>query len=276
MKRYVNEMNKTINKLNTPLKNIKTPSQIMKEMPFDKIFNYVNLMKKSWSNVIELVNLFDENAVKAFNYYEIPIHYMMTLDFISTIVEYYSEQKSIEEVNKYFIEYFNNNMFDLINNHWKNSELLSLRMNLFQQIEAGYKQKLYGLVVSTTTTQIEGIICDKLEIPRISKFKFKEKSLKNKYSNDTVQLKIIIEAIFSSEYFDDKITKEYYVSRIVSNNNNENNRHCIVHGSVYNYVNNIHAIKAIVIFDAILSRLEEFPTKDQLESVINAVALEKS
>lgn len=130
-------------------------------------------------------------------------------------------------------------------------------------------------MVTTVTTQIEGIISDKLELDKIGKFRFNEKHLNQNFKYDTLKLKIIIEAMFCVIGFSDKITRNFYIDRVVSNKNNENNRHSIAHGAIFDHLSNIHAIKAIVIFDSILSRLEEFKTKEELEDMIHRVAKNK-
>ncbi|MEK5199220.1 hypothetical protein LFT63_09450 [Staphylococcus sp. FSL H8-0121] len=248
---------------------------ILEHLPLDALQRTSQVINKVWQNTTEVIKQLDEEAIETFKYYELPIHYSMDLEFIESLVDKYKNNVSTEEINKYFSNYFDDYLLNKIQNHWNNSVFLHKRTNLFEQVISGYQYNLYGLVVTTVTTQIEGIISDKLELDKIGKFRFNEKHLNQNFKYDTLKLKIIIEAMFCVIGFSDKITRNFYIDRVVSNKNNENNRHSIAHGAIFDHLSNIHAIKAIVIFDAILSRLEEFKTKEELEDMIHRVAKNK-
>lgn len=248
---------------------------ILEHLPLDALKRTSQVINKVWQNTTEVIKQLDEEAIETFKYYELPIHYSMDLEFIESLVDKYKNNVSTEEINKYFSNYFDDYLLNKIQNHWNNSVFLHKRTNLFEQVISGYQYNLYGLVVTTVTTQIEGIISDKLELDKIGKFRFNEKHLNQNFKYDTLKLKIIIEAMFCVIGFSDKITRNFYIDRVVSNKNNENNRHSIAHGAIFDHLSNIHAIKAIVIFDAILSRLEEFKTKEELEDMIHRVAKNK-
>lgn len=247
--------------------------RILEQLPLDALHRTSQAVKKLWQNTAEAIKQLDEEAIQTFKYYELPVHYAMDIEFIKSLVENYKNNESTEQVNKYFATYFDDYLLSEIQYHWNNSVLLHKRASLFEQVISGYQYKLYSLVVTTVTTQIEGIITEKLELDRISHFRFKEKYLNQNIKSDTLKLKIIIEAMFCVIGFSDKITKNFYIDKVVSNKNNENNRHSIAHGAIFDHLDNIHAIKAIVIFDAILSRLEEFETKEELEEMIHRVAI---
>ncbi|MDH8970277.1 hypothetical protein PYJ54_11790 [Staphylococcus epidermidis] len=247
--------------------------RILEQLPLESLKRTSKVINKLWQNTAETIKQLDEEAIQTFKHYELPIHYAMDIEFIESLVEKYKNNVSNEQVNKYFTTYFDDYLLSEIQHHWNNSFFLHKRTSLFEQVISGYQYKLCGLVVTTVTTQIEGIITDKLELDRISNFRFKEKYLNQNIKSDTLKLKIIIEAMFCVIGFGDKITKNFYIDRVVSNKNNENNRHSIAHGAIFDHLDNIHAIKAIVIFDAILSRLEEFETKEELEEMINRVAI---
>lgn len=248
---------------------------ILERLPLDALQRTSQVINKVWQNTTEVIKQLDEEAIETFKYYELPIHYSMDLEFIESLVDKYKNNVSTEEINKYFSNYFDDYLLNKIQNHWNNSVFLHKRTNLFEQVISGYQYNLYGLVVTTVTTQIEGIISDKLELDKIGKFRFNEKHLNQNFKYDTLKLKIIIEAMFCVIGFSDKITRNFYIDRVVSNKNNENNRHSIAHGAIFDHLSNIHAIKAIVIFDSILSRLEEFKTKEELEDMIHRVAKNK-
>ncbi|RQX28174.1 hypothetical protein DB792_04570 [Staphylococcus warneri] len=248
---------------------------ILERLPLDALQRTSQVINKVWQNTTEVIKQLDEEAIETFKYYELPIHYSMDLEFIESLVDKYKNNVITEEINKYFSNYFDDYLLNKIQNHWNNSVFLHKRTNLFEQVISGYQYNLYGLVVTTVTTQIEGIISDKLELDKIGKFRFNEKHLNQNFKYDTLKLKIIIEAMFCVIGFSDKITRNFYIDRVVSNKNNENNRHSIAHGAIFDHLGNIHAIKAIVIFDSILSRLEEFKTKEELEDMIHRVAKNK-
>lgn len=250
--------------------------RILEQLPLEVLQRTSQVINKLWQNTAKAIKQLDEEAIQTFKHYELPVHYVMDIEFIKSLVEKYKNKVSTEKANKYFATYFDDYLLSEIQYHWNNSVLLHKRASLFEQVISGYQYKLYGLVVTTVTTQIEGIITEKLELDRISNFRFKEKYLNQNIKSDTLKLKIIIEAMFCVIGFSDKITKNFYIDKVVSNKNNENNRHSIAHGAIFDHLDNIHAIKAIVIFDAILSRLEEFETKEELEEMIHRVAKNKA
>ena len=247
----------------------------IENLPLNNLHKTSQAIKKTWENTAEVIKQLDEKAIQAFKHYELPVHYAIDIEFIESIIDKYTNNVSKEEVNKYFAAYFDKYLLNEIQCYWVNSKLLNKRINLFQQVTSGYQFKPYGLVVSTVTTQIEGVISEKLEIDRIKNFKFKSKNLNKEFKRDTVKLKIIIEAIFCIIGFSDEITKNFYIDKIIGKHNNYNNRHSIAHGAIFDHEDSIYAIKSIVIFDAILSRLEEFETKEALEEMIHRIASNK-
>ncbi|MFH0153168.1 hypothetical protein, partial [Pseudomonas aeruginosa] len=137
---------------------------ILERLPLDALQRTSQVINKVWQNTTEVIKQLDEEAIETFKYYELPIHYSMDLEFIESLVDKYKNNVSTEEINKYFSNYFDDYLLNKIQNHWNNSVFLHKRTNLFEQVISGYQYNLYGLVVTTVTTQIEGIISDKLEL----------------------------------------------------------------------------------------------------------------
>ncbi|MGW8120944.1 hypothetical protein BU105_10870 [Staphylococcus xylosus] len=193
------------------------------------------------------IDINNPEAKPAFVYYNFPLHYELNIFLIHKIVDKYRERAPKEEVEQIIINSFEEFTFNEIKQNWKNSNLLQQKQLIFKNIDKAYSNELFSLIVPAITVHIEGIIKQTLHIDIIS----------------TNKLKKVITFLFPMSFYGDEIIRNYYIDIIISSENNDpNNRHAITHGTVSSYTKKIHSIKAILIFDAILSQLENLRSED--------------
>lgn len=194
-------------------------------------------------SIFSSIKTLDKDITMSFIHYNLPIHYAIALDTMHDINKAFSSgaEKTVAEDS--YIIYFDEYTLDIIRGNWFESALLDDRKLIFDNILKAYDAGLYSVVVPAITVQMESII---------------KKKLNKKTAIQTNELRRIVQRIFSSNSFIDEITKSYYISVFLKGGYEDpNNRHSIIHGSVINYTEKIHAIKAIILFDTLLIQLEQ-------------------
>lgn len=222
--------------------NIKISEYFKKESSkiFENLDNKINSVFKEMSNA--------EITYTAFLDYDIPPHHFMShgnIKYIISTRENDDTLKKTNEVNIYFAKIFDERIKNRIIKSWTENSLLSDRLELLMQALDCYEKELYGPVVSTFATQIEGVI--------------KQKINKRFDSVSTKKLIKIIKKLFSKKGIGstDLTTSKYYEEKfIVSNRDLPSNRHSIAHGNIANYTSKIDAVRMMLIFDSIVTRLE--------------------
>lgn len=192
--------------------------------------------------IFSSIRTLNKDITRSFIYYNLPIHYAIPLDTMHDINEAFSIETERSKVEDIYTNDFESYTLDIIRNNWNESELLEDRKLIFTNLITAYDKGLYSVVVPAITVQMESIVKKKINKRKIS----------------TGELRRVSQSIFSSDSFIDEITKFYYIDIFLKGNiQDPNNRHSVIHGSVVNYTEKIHAIKAIVLFDTLLTQLEQ-------------------
>lgn len=213
----------------------------------------LNIALKSLNNA--------EITYNAFLDYDIPPHHFMMLGdfkhFVATRNEDDSTLEKVKDIEQYTIDMFDRKIKGRIVLSWSENSLLSERMTLLNQAMECYEKGFYGPAVSVFATQLEGVI--------------KQKVNKQFDHVSTRDLKNIVNILFSKKGVGslDLTSAKYYEDKVVSSNKNKpSNRHAIAHGNIANYTEQIDAIRMILIFDCIVSRLDK-TEKDILSTVFD-------
>lgn len=215
---------------------------------FKKVIEkYFDKLNENIENAFQ--KLSDANVnYSAFLDYDIPPHHFMMYADIHYILSARENDNSLEkteEVNSYFEKVFDERIKNRIINNWKNNSLLTIRLELLMQAIECYENELYGPAVSTFATQIEGVMKQKIDKP---------------FENiGTKKLKHIINKLFSKKGIGstDLTTSKYFEDKFIKSNRDlPSNRHAIAHGNIANYTKKIDAVRMIMIFDSVVSRLD--------------------
>lgn len=260
VEKYLQGIRETISAATAPQLNIQkiVDMEMFKVSPVRQMMNDIKAASLVHINQVvegslEAIKKMGEEQTLANEYYNLPIHFDFSLDYLIDFRGSFKKGEAQDVIERSFIEEFEDYVFPNMIKNWSSSILLEKRKSIFDDVVKAYDMGLYSAVVPTVTVQIEGIVCEKVNVKSIS----------------TKGLIRVAEYLFSSKFFIDDITKKYYVNVILKNNHPDpNNRHGIAHGSVYNYSKKINAVKAIVIFDSLLKQLER-GNQDELKQVVS-------
>lgn len=189
-----------------------------------------------------------EVVIEAFLKYDIPPHHKFRITLFSFIIYSYSEGKPKEVVEQAVKNGFYNYIYPNLMREWKQNQAVKSRIEILTLSLKGFEEGYYGLVVPTLIAQIEGVLLEKISVKNFT----------------TEQLREIIRSIFDGVGVvnTDKTLSKFYCDKIVGNKGPSSvQRHGILHGSLYNYHNEMDAIKAILIFDTIVSRVNDADSK---------------
>ncbi|MFQ3843323.1 hypothetical protein AABD41_01590 [Staphylococcus pseudoxylosus] len=210
-------------------------------------------IKENYKEVKEQMAKFDSDITSLMIKYKLPIHLDMDTSIVRDFDKSLNDQYVQKQLEESLIENFDSYILEKVKDYWKESNILKEREILLGHVLSAYENKLYAVVVATVTAQIEGILLKALGEDDLSKS----------------ELELVMNILFDSDNFLDNITKNYYLKIVVnSNTNDQNNRHCIAHGKVYEYTDKIHAIKAILIFDTIRSQIDQIEDLEKLRSIV--------
>lgn len=189
-----------------------------------------------------------EVVIEAFLKYDIPPHHKFRITLFSFIVHSYSEGKPKEVVEQAVKNGFYSYIYPNLMREWKQNQAVKSRIEILMLSLKGFEEGYYGLVVPTIIAQIEGVLLEKISVKNFT----------------TEQLREIIRSIFDGVGVvnTDKTLSKFYCDKIVGNKEPSSvQRHGVLHGSLYNYHNEMDAIKAILIFDTIISRVNDADSK---------------
>jgi len=189
-----------------------------------------------------------EVVIEAFLKYDIPPHHKFRITLFSFIIYSYSEGKPKEVVEQAVKNGFYSYIYPNLMREWKQNQAVKSRIEILMLSLKGFEEGYYGLVVPTIIAQIEGVLLEKISVKNFT----------------TEQLREIIRSIFDGVGVvnTDKTLSKFYCDKIVGNKGPSSvQRHGILHGSLYNYHNEMDAIKAILIFDTIISRVNDADSK---------------
>lgn len=189
-----------------------------------------------------------EVVIEAFLKYDIPPHHKFKISLLTFIIYSYSEGKPQEVVEDIVKNRFYSYIYPELMREWRQNQAAKSRINLLILSLKGFEEGYYGLVVPTIIAQIEGVLLEKI----------------NEHDFNTKQLRAIIRSIFDGVGVvnTDKTLSKFYCDKIVGNREPSSvQRHGVLHGSLYNYHTEIDAIKAILIFDTIVSRVNDADSK---------------
>ncbi|MGW7862063.1 hypothetical protein [Staphylococcus xylosus] len=237
------------------LKNPKIKTELSKSyasMIAQIVKSYKLPIKENYKEVKEQMARFDSDITRLMIKYKLPIHLDMDISIVRDFDEPLNDQYVQKQLEESLIENFDSYILEKVKGYWKESNILKEREILLGHVLSAYEYKLYGVVAATVTAQIEGILLKALGKEDLSKS----------------ELELVMNILFDRYNFLDNITKNYYLKIVVdSYTNDQNNRHCIAHGKVYEYTDKIHAIKAILIFDTIRSQIDQIEDLEILRSI---------
>ncbi|PTJ54235.1 hypothetical protein [Mammaliicoccus sciuri] len=212
--------------------------------PMRKVLDRFN---ENWHEMLKGIREI-EVVIEAFLKYDIPPHHKFKITLFSFIIHSYREGKPKEVVEHAVMNAFYSYIYPNLLKEWRQNQAVKSRIELLTLSLEGFKDGYYGLVVPTLIAQIEGVLLEKISVKNFT----------------TCQLREIIRSIFNGVGVvnTDKTLSKFYCDKIVGNKGPSSvQRHGILHGSLYNYHNEMDAIKAILIFDTIISRVNDVDSK---------------
>jgi hypothetical protein len=170
----------------------------------------------------------------------------------------YGEEKAIEETYAIYNNYFNDERVKEMSSKWYKMNVLNKRRNIIRQAVKAHLQGNYYLSIPIVFSQIEGLVANifnhKGQMTGKEYVDYLEKLLND---NDDYS-------------YDDLINKFYSSIVLVSFQHNKPiksflSRHAIMHGGDTKYGTKINSIKALLLFDYIINKMNEYKSKESKE-----------
>lgn len=183
-----------------------------------------------------------------------PPHMDLLPKEISEIVRAYNtygKEKAEKVTYNIYIGYYNYEKIKNLSTKWYHMDILKNRKQILRQAVYAHFKENYYLSIPIVFSQLEGIIANT--------FKHKGKMHQNDYINYLG--KILNDNKNMS--FDGLINNFYATIVLASFNHNEPiksvlSRHAIMHGADTKYGTKINSIKALLLFDYIINKIDEF------------------
>lgn len=187
-----------------------------------------------------------------------PPHLTLMENEISRIVyayNTYGEEKARNVTYDIYIKHFNNEMIKEITNEWYHMVILNDRKKIIRQAVVAHLHGEYYLSIPVMFSQIEGLIANIFH---------HKGSMGGKKYLDYIELLLNDKKDYS---FDDLIYTFYDTVVLASFHHNEPiesflSRHAILHGGDINYGTKINSIKALLLFDYMIDKMNEYVNRE--------------